>query len=94
MKTAIDEREKIITKLEKELAFSQMQIGQIKKELSVALQTLANPEEKENQIDWVRRHDALEVEVMKTRRLLKEQVDTNMIINSQLCEENTMNVDN
>ena len=94
MKTAIDEREKIITKLEKELTFSQMEIGQLKNELSKALQTLANPEEKENQIDWVRRHDALEVEVMKTRRLLMEQVDTNMIINSQLCEENTMNVDN
>ena len=92
--TAVGEKEKTIILMEKQFAMSQMQISKLRTDLASTNQSLANLLEKENLIGWIKKHDTLQAELLKTRQELKESINTNIVLSSQLAENDAKNVEN
>lgn len=92
--TAVDEKEKTIILMDKQFAMSQMQISKLRTDLASTNQSLANLLEKENLIGWIKKHDTLQAELLKTRQELKESINTNIVLSSQLAENDAKNVEN
>ena len=49
-----------------------MQVNSLKKEVTLVNLSLVKILEEENLIDWIKKHDALEAELQRTRRELKD----------------------